>query len=144
RRVQGRLEGPNPAMIRATLYRQRITPLKVRKQSRWSGLIKSSGKRGIKPRDIAIATRQLATLLNAGIPLTTALDILAKGIAKAPLAELINTIQADIHSGLPLARALARHPRHFDRLFVSMVVAGEHSGTLDVLLARIADHKERS
>ncbi|MGB7756894.1 MAG: type II secretion system F family protein [Salinisphaera sp.] len=142
-RVKGQTEGPNEAMVRATLRRQNINPLRVRKQTKLFG-IGGKRKKKIKAGDIAILSRQLATMLGAGVPLVQSLDIVAKGASNPSLAELVHMIRDDIESGLPLAEALARHPRHFDELFVNLVAAGERSGTLEALLDKIATYKEKT
>ncbi|MDA3919281.1 MAG: type II secretion system F family protein [Salinisphaera sp.] len=141
--VKGRTDGPNEAMVRAMLRKQGINPIRVRKQTRLFGIGgKTKGK--VKAADIAILARQLATMLQAGVPLVQSLDIVAKGADNKALAKLVNTIRDDIESGLPLAEALAHHPRHFDDLFVNLVAAGERSGALESLLDKIATYKEKT
>lgn len=142
-RIKGQTEGPNEAMVRATLRRQNINPMRVRKQTKLFG-IGGPRKKKIKAGDIAILSRQLATMLGAGVPLVQSLDIVAKGASNPSLAALVNTIRDDIESGLPLAEALSRHPRYFDELFVNLVAAGERSGTLEALLDKIATYKEKT
>lgn len=142
-RVKGQTEGPNEAMVRTMLRRQSINPLRVRKQTKLFG-IGGQRKKKVRTADIAILSRQLATMLAAGVPLVASLDIVAKGASNPSLAELVHMIRDDIESGLPLAEALARHPRHFDELFVNLVAAGERSGTLEALLDKIATYKEKT
>lgn len=142
-RIKGRTDGPNEAMVRAVLRKQGINPVRVRKQTKLFG-IGGQRKARIKTGDIAVFARQLATMLQAGIPLVQSLDIIAKGADNKSMAELITDIRDDIESGLPLAEALARHPRHFDDLFANLVAAGERSGALDALLDKIATYKEKT
>ncbi|HET7313174.1 type II secretion system F family protein [Salinisphaera sp.] len=142
-RVKGQTEGPNEAMVRAMLRRQNINPLRVRKPTKLFG-IGGQRKKKVGASDIAILSRQLATMLAAGVPLVASLDIVAKGASNPSLTDLVRTIRDDIESGLPLAEALARHPRHFDELFVNLVAAGERSGALEALLDKIASYKEKT
>lgn len=142
-RVKGETEGPNEAMVRATLRRQRINPIRVRKQTRLFG-IGGKRKKRITAGDIAVLSRQLATMLAAGVPMVQSLDIVADGTSNPSLADLVRSVRDDIESGLPLADALAQHPRYFDDLFVNLVAAGEQSGTLETLLDKIATYKEKT
>lgn len=142
-RVKGQTQGPNEAMVRTVLRGQHIHPLRVRRQTRLFG-IGGKRKKKIRTGDIAILSRQLATMLAAGVPLVASLNIVAKGTSNPSLAELVHAIRDDIESGLPLAEALARHPRYFDELFVNLVAAGERSGTLEALLDKIAIYKEKT
>ena len=142
-RVKGRSDGPNEAMVRAMLRKQGINPIQVKKKSHLFGL-GGQRKAKIKPADIAILARQLATMLQAGVPLVQSLDIIAKGSDNKGLAQLVTAIRDDIEAGLPLADALARHPKYFDDLFVNLVAAGERSGALEALLDKIATYKEKT
>lgn len=101
-RIKGQTNGPNEAMVRTVLRRQSINPLRVRKQTKRFG-IGGKRKKKIRAGDIAILSRQLATILAAGVPLVASLDIVARGAPNPSLAELVNTIRNDIESGLPLA-----------------------------------------
>lgn len=142
-RVKGQSQGPNEAMIRAILRRQEIRPIRVRKKTALFGI---GGKRRsrVGTADIALFSRQLATMLAAGVPLVQSLDIVAKGANNPGLTTLVHALRDDIQDGLPLAEALARHPRHFDDLFVNLVSAGERSGALEALLDKIAAYKEKT
>jgi type IV pilus assembly protein PilC len=142
-RVKGRTEAANEAMVAATLRKQGIHPIRMRKQTRLFG-IGGARKKKVKAGDIALFARQLATLLQAGVPLVTSLEIIARGADNAALAALVTAIGRDITDGLPLAEALARHPKHFDDLFVNLVSAGERSGALEALLDKIAAYKEKT
>src|SRR5690606_12058299 len=107
-----------------------------------STLFKGSGK--VTPGDIAIFSRQIATMLTAGIPLVQAFDIVGGGHDNPAMQKLILGIRADLESGTALAEALGRHPLYFDDLFVNLVTAGEQAGALDTLLDKIATYKEKT
>jgi len=139
RRVKGQHEAANPAAVNANLRRQGIRPLKVRKRPQ--PLFTS--RRPIKPKDIAVATRQLATMIAAGIPIAQAFDILAKGHENPRMRDLLAAIRSDVESGTSLADAMKKHPVHFDELYRNLVAAGEQSGTLDALMEKIATYKEK-
>lgn len=138
---KGEIRATNPAMAKAQLRRQGIKPKNVKKKSK--PLFGSQGK-AIKPADIAIFTRQLATMLKAGVPLVQSFDIVAEGADKPRMQELVGNIRNDVASGSGLAPSLAKYPRLFDELFCSLVASGEDSGTLEVMLARVATYKEKT
>ena len=96
------------------------------------------GAAPIKAADVAIFTRHLATMMKAGVPLVQAFDIVTEGTDHQKMRELIITIRTDVASGMGLADALAKHPKCFDDLFCSLVASGENSGTLEVMLDRVA------
>ncbi|MCB1703193.1 MAG: type II secretion system F family protein, partial [Halioglobus sp.] len=102
------------------------------------------GGKPIKPADIAVFTRQMATMIKAGVPLVQSFEIVAEGSEKPKMRELINTIHNDVAAGGGLALSLAKHPRMFDDLFCSLVASGEDSGTLEVMLDRVATYKEKT
>lgn len=143
RDLKGCLSGPNAAMVRAMLRRQQIQPLRVHRQRRWLSRL-SQRQRRIKTADIALFSRQLATMIAADIDLTRALAIIAQGSTHPGLQQIIHALKADIESGRTLADALARHPRHFDELFVNLVAAGEYAGALQTLLERLATYQEQT
>lgn len=138
--LKGERSARNQTLVRAELRKQGITPSRVRKKPK--PLFGDSGK-SIRPRDIAVFTRQLATMLNAGIPLVQAFGIIASAAENPRLQKLINTIRIDVESGSTLAEALARHPAYFDELYVNLVASGESAGVLDHVLDNIATYKER-
>ena len=139
KKMKGEMEGSNVAFINAALRRQGINPTKVRKKTKPLFTI---GKK-VTPKDIAIFTRQLATMLDAGVPIAQAFEIVGKGHENPTMAELIMSIKADIESGTNLTTALSKHPVEFDELYTSLVQAGEHAGILDAILNKIADYKEK-
>ena len=141
RKSKGELTATSQAVARAQLRRQGIKPTSVRKKAK--PLFGGSGK-PIKPADIAIFTRQMATMMKAGVPLVQSFDIVADGIEKPKMKEMVTSIKNDVASGSGLAPSLAKFPRHFDDLFCSLVASGEQSGTLETMLDRVATYKEKT
>ena len=139
-KVKGKSLASDEAQVRAELRRQGVVPSKIRKQS--PGLFKGSAK--ITTGDIAIFSRQLATMLAAGIPLVQSFEIVGNGHENAAMQKLILSIKADVEGGSALAEALAKHPLYFDDLFVNLVEAGEQAGALETLLDKIATYKEKT
>jgi type IV pilus assembly protein PilC len=127
------------AAVRAELRKQGVVPVKIRKES---SLFKSGGK--VTPYDIAIFSRQLATMLTAGIPLVQAFEIVGVGHDNPAMQKLILGMKQDLESGTALAEALARHPLYFDDLYINLVTAGEQAGALDTLLDKVATYKEKT
>ena len=139
KKVKGRTIAANEAAVRAELRHQGVVPLKVRKQST---LFQKKGK--VRPADIAIFSRQLATMLAAGIPLVQAFEIVGNGHDNPAMQKLIMAIKQDVEGGSALAEAISKHPLHFDDLFVNLVEAGEQAGALETLLDKIATYKEKT
>lgn len=140
KRQKGEMRSASIALVRAELRRQGIAPTKVRKKPT---ALFSSRKNRITPKDIAVFSRQLATMLAAGVPLVQSFDIIAKGNEKPTMQSLLLSVKNDVESGSSLAEALARHPRYFDGLFCNLIHAGEQAGILETLLTKIALYKER-
>ncbi len=138
-RIKGKVVAANEAAVRANLRRQGLVPTRIRKQSQ---LFHKTQK--ITTADIAIFSRQLATMMSAGIPLVQAFDIVGSGHDNPSMQKLIMNIKADVEGGATLAEALARHPVYFDELFVNLVNAGEQSGALETLLDKVATYKEKT
>src|ERR1700716_2739010 len=138
-RVKGKSLAPDETALRAELRRQGIAPSRIRKQSQ---AFKGGGK--IKPEDIAVFSRQLATMLAAGIPMVQSFEIVGNGHDKPAMQKLILDIKADVEGGTSLHESLARHPLYFDDLFVNLVESGEQAGALETLLDKIATYKEKS
>ncbi len=138
-KLKGRSLAASEQALRADLRRQGVVPVKVSKQSK---LFQGGGK--VKPEDIAIFSRQLATMLAAGIPLVQSFEIVGNGHDKPSMQKLILDIKADIEGGTSLHEALAKHPLYFDDLFVNLVEAGEQAGALESLLDKIATYKEKT
>jgi type IV pilus assembly protein PilC len=141
RSTKGEIQAATQAMAKAQLRRQGIKPKSVRKKGK--PLFGGQGK-AIKAADIAIFTRQLATMLKAGVPLVQSFEIVADGVEKPRMKEMVLAIKNDVASGSGLAPSLAKYPRHFDELFCSLVGSGEDSGTLEVMLDRVATYKEKT
>ncbi|MEO7775421.1 MAG: type II secretion system F family protein [Steroidobacteraceae bacterium] len=137
--VKGKSLAPTEQALRADLRRQGVAPTKVRKQS---SAFKSGGK--VKPEDIAVFSRQLATMLAAGIPLVQAFEIVGNGHEKPSMQKLILDIKADVEGGTSLHEALGKRPLYFDDLYVNLVEAGEQAGALEGLLDKIATYKEKT
>lgn len=138
-KLRGEELGKNANLVKAELRRRGINPSAV-KEKRGS-LFGKAGK-PITPREIAIFSRQIATMLQAGVPLVQSFDIIGGGQSNPRFKELLTTIKADIEGGAALNEALAKHPVQFDELFVNLVRAGEGAGVLDTVLDTIATYKE--
>ena len=138
-RVKGKSLAPDETTLRSELRRQGVAPSKIRKQSAAPG---RGGK--VKPEDIAVFSRQLATMLAAGIPLVQAFEIVGNGNDKPAMQKLVLDIKADVEGGTSLHEALGKHPLHFDDLFVNLVEAGEQAGALESLLDKVATYKEKT
>jgi type IV pilus assembly protein PilC len=138
--VQGEVSGSTQALVKAQLLKQGIRPKTVRKKSKPL----FGGKRQIKPLDIAVFTRQMATMMKSGVPLVQSFDIVADGLDNESMKELIQHIRTDVAAGSGFAAALRKHPRYFDDLFCNLVESGEQSGALETLLDRIATYKEKT
>lgn len=139
-KMSGELAGQSPALVKAQLRKQGINPQKVRKKST---SIFSKGKR-IKPLDIALFTRQMATMLKAGVPLLQAFDIIGEGFDNPNMRKLVDEVKQEVAAGNSFAAALRKCPQYFDELYCNLVDAGEQAGALDTLLDRVATYKEKS
>jgi type IV pilus assembly protein PilC len=138
--VKGELSGQNPALVKAQLRKQGINPTKVRKKGMSLG---GSGKK-IKPLDIALFARQMATMMKAGVPLLQSFDIIADGVEKPAMRKLVDELKQHVAAGNSFAAALRTKPQYFDDLFCNLVDAGEQSGALENLLDRVATYKEKT
>ena len=141
RKVSGEMGGANIALIRAQLRRQGITPDKVKKKPK---PLLGERKKAIAPADVAVFTRQLATMMKAGVPLVQAFEIVADGLDNPSMKTLVMSIKVDVEGGTSFANALKRHPQQFDDLFCSLVDAGEQAGALETMLDRLATYKEKT
>ncbi|KAA1194478.1 type II secretion system F family protein [Pseudohalioglobus sediminis] len=142
RATKGEISAASSAMAKAQLRRQGISPRTVKKKAK--PLFGSGQGKAIKPADIAVFTRQMATMMKAGVPLVQSFEIVADGQDKPRMRQLVNDIKNDVAAGTGLAPSLAKHPRHFDELFCSLIASGEESGTLEVMLDRVATYKEKT
>ncbi len=139
KRVKGKMLAVSEAAVKADLRRQGVLAKKVRKEMQ----LFKSGKR-IVSEDIALFARQLATMLQAGIPMVQCFDIIGNGHDKPSMQKLVLAIKADVEAGTSLHEALGKHPLYFDDLFVNLVEAGEHAGALETLLDKVATYKEKT
>ncbi|PTB95405.1 type II secretion system protein F [Marinobacter sp. B9-2] len=137
---KGELTGSNLALVKAQLRKQGIIPDKVKKKPKPL----FGGSKKITPFDIAMLTRQLATMMKAGVPLVQSFDIVADGLENKGLQELVMSIRNDISSGTSFAGALRKHPKHFDNLYCNLVDSGEKAGALEAMLDRIATYLEKT
>ncbi|WP_019602705.1 type II secretion system F family protein [Teredinibacter turnerae] len=140
-KVTGEVASQSSTMAKAQLLKQGIRANAVRRKPkpRFGG-----GKKKIKPMDIALFTRQMATMMKAGVPLVQSFDIVAGGAENKALAELILSIKEDVAAGGGFAASLRKHPKYFDDLFCNLVESGEQSGALETMLDRIATYKEKT
>jgi type IV pilus assembly protein PilC len=134
--VRGEMRAASEALVNATLRRQGIVIGKVKKQKRRGG-----GSIGTK--DIALLTRQLATMMKAGVPLLQSFEIVGKGASNPAVAKLVFDIKTEVETGSSLAQAFRKYPLYFDQLFCNLVQAGEQAGILETLLDRLATYKEK-
>ena len=140
KKIKGKSLARDEATVRADLRRQGVVPTRIRKQRK--SMFSGGGK--ITTGDIALFSRQLATMLAAGIPLVQAFEIVGNGHENAAMQKLILAVKADVEGGSALAEALAKHPLYFDDLFVNLVEAGEQAGALESLLDKVATYKEKT
>lgn len=141
RRMKGEMAAANEAAVRSVLRGQGVAVLKVRKKSQ----LFSFGKgKAITPKDIAILSRQMATMMQAGVPLVQSLDIIGRGDANPKMQELVSAIKNEVESGTSLSEALSKHPKYFDDLYINLVEAGERSGALEALLDKVATYQEKT
>jgi len=139
KRIKGKMLAVSEAAVKADLRRQGVLAKKVRKEVQ---LFKSGKK--INSEDIALFARQLATMLQAGIPMVQCFDIIGNGHDKPSMQKLVLAVKSDVEAGTSLHEALAKHPLYFDDLFVNLVEAGEHAGALETLLDKVASYKEKT
>ena len=137
-RKKGETVGTSYMVVKAELRRQGISATSIRKRA-----AARRGRKSIGAKDIALFTRQLATMMTAGVPLVQAFEIIGRGHENPSMQDLILAIKSDVEGGTGLAESLAKHPLHFDDLVCSLVAAGEQSGTLETLLKKIATYKEK-
>ncbi len=136
KKIRGEMRAGGQAVVNATLRRQGINVTKVRKQ-------RLGGGKKVTEKDIALFTRQMATMMKAGVPLLQAFDIVGKGHANPRVTKLLMDIKADVETGSSLAAAFRKHPLYFDALYCNLVQAGEQAGILESLLDRLATYKEK-
>ena len=139
-KTNGELKGDNPTVLKTQLRRQGVVVTSFKKQAQPL----FGGSKKISPEDIAFFTRQMSTMLKAGVPLVQGLGMVAEGSNHKSLVELIKSLEEDVAAGTPFATALHKHPRYFDELYCSLIEAGEQSGSLESLMERVALYKEKA
>ena len=135
--VRGEIRAGGEAQVNASLRRQGILLTKLKKR-------RTSGGSSVKQKDIALFTRQLATMMKAGVPLLQSFDIVGRGATNPRLTKLLNDIRSDVETGTSLSAAFRKHPMHFDALYCNLVEAGEAAGILEALLDRLAIYQEKT
>jgi type IV pilus assembly protein PilC len=140
RKSRGELSAASSVLVKAHLRKQGIAAKNIKRKPKPL----FSSKKAIKPADIAIFTRQMATMLKAGVPLVQSFDIVAEGVENKTMQQLVVDIKNEVASGGGFAVACAKHPKYFDELFCSLIASGEQSGTLEVMLDRVASYKEKT
>ncbi|RYG14534.1 MAG: type II secretion system F family protein [Burkholderiales bacterium] len=137
KQVRGEIRAGGENQVQASLRRQGVLPTKIKKRRMRAG-------KSIKPKDIAIFTRQLATMMKAGVPLLQSFDIVGRGNANASVTKLLNDIRTDVETGTSLSSAFRKYPLYFDNLYCNLVEAGEAAGILEQLLDRLAVYMEKT
>jgi type IV pilus assembly protein PilC len=135
--IRGEMRAGGEAVVSASLRRQGVLVNKVKKR-------RTSGGSSVKPKDISVFTRQLATMMKAGVPLLQSFDIVARGSTNPRATKLLNDIRGDVETGTSLSQAFRKHPLHFDALYCNLVEAGESAGILESLLDRLATYQEKT
>ncbi len=138
---RGEIPGNSQALVKAQLRKQGVNPTKVKKKSKD---LFGPRKQAIKPGDIAVFTRQLATMMKAGIPLVQSFEIVGESLENPSMKDLVMQIRDDVSAGNNFADCIRKHPRYFDDLFCNLVDSGEASGALETMLERLATYKEKS
>ncbi len=141
-KIKGEMTAETSAVIKAQLRKQGISPIKVNKVAQ--PLFGGGKGKPVEVADVALFSRQIATMMKAGVPLVQSFDIIGRGNEKRSVQDLLMSVKADIESGQTMADSLRKHPKHFDDLFCDLVDAGEQSGSLEGMLDRIATYKEKS
>src|SRR3954467_7694242 len=137
KQVRGETRAAGENQVQAALRRQGVSPTKVKKRRMRSGA-------KIKPKDIAIFTRQLATMMKAGVPLLQSFDIVGRGNSNPSVTKLLNDVRTDVETGTSLSSAFRKYPLYFDNLYCNLVEAGEQAGILESLLDRLAIYMEKT
>ncbi|MCF7502195.1 type II secretion system F family protein [Pseudoalteromonas sp. L1] len=141
KKLEGELSGQSIALVKAQLRKQGITPSKVKRKQK---SLFSSRVQKITAKDIALITRQIATMLMAGVPLIQSIEMIGSGAKNKSVAKLMEGIGDEVKAGVPLSQALRKHPRYFDDLYCDLVASGEQSGALDKIFDRVALYKEKA
>lgn len=140
-KVEGEISGVSSALVKAQLIKQGVNAKTVKKKAK---PLFGSGGKAINPQDIAIFTRQMATMMKAGVPLVQSFEIVAEGLENKNLKDMVLNIREEVASGNSFAASLKKQPKYFDDLFCNLVESGEQSGALETMLDRVATYKEKS
>ena len=140
-KTKGEIQGSSQALVKAQLRKQGVSPTKVKRKAKD---LFGSRKQKIKPSNIAVFARQLATMMKSGIPLVQSFEIVGESLENPSMRELVGQIRDDVAAGNTFADCISKHPRYFDELFSNLADAGEQSGTLETMLDRLATYKEKS
>ncbi|MFU2511326.1 type II secretion system F family protein [Pseudoalteromonas sp. ASV78] len=141
KRLEGEMTGASIALVKAQLRKQGITPSKVKRKAKPLFGVRMQA---ITPKDIALVTRQIATMLMAGVPLIQSIEMIGTGATNKSVSKLMETVGDEVKAGGTLSNALRKHPRYFDDLYCDLVASGEQSGALDKIFDRVALYKEKS
>ncbi|RJG50049.1 type II secretion system F family protein [Motilimonas pumila] len=141
KKVSGETQGETANQVKAEMRRQGVNITKINKKT--ESALSQLGQ-GIKPMDIAVITRQIATMLSAGVPLVQCLQMIGKSNEKKSIRDLLSEVTAEVETGTPLSDSLKKHPKYFDDLYCDLVQAGEQSGALETIYDRIAIYKEKA
>jgi type IV pilus assembly protein PilC len=142
KKINGELSAKSMIDLKSQLRKQGITPSKVKKKAK--PLFGMGGDKAITPVDIAVISRQIATMLGAGVPLVQTIEMIGKGHSNGNMQKLLGEIANKLSSGIPLSDCLREHPRYFDALYCDLVASGEQSGSLETIYDRIATYKEKA
>jgi len=142
KKINGELSARNLIELKTQLRKQGITPSKVKKKAK--PLFGMGGDKPITPSDIAVISRQIATMLGAGVPLVQTIEMIGKGHSNGNMQKLLGEVAHKLSSGIPLSDCLREHPRQFDDLYCDLVASGEQSGSLETIYDRIATYKEKA
>ncbi len=140
-KTKGETPGSSQALVKAQLRKQGIMPSRIRRKPK---SLFGTKRSKIAPSDVAVFTRQLATMVKAGIPLVQSFEIVSESLENPSMRTLVGKVRDDVASGNSFADSIRKHPRYFDDLFCSLVDAGEQSGSLETMLDRLATYKEKS
>jgi len=144
KKTKGTITGVNPQAVKVELRKQGINAQKVTKKS--ESILSKLGSAGgkVTTGDVTLFTRQMATMMKAGVPLVQSFDIVADGLDNPKLRDLVKAVRTDVSAGNSFASAIRKHPEHFDELFCNLVDSGEQSGALETMLDRVATYKEKT
>ena len=142
KKVSGELSAASMLELKSQLRKQGVTPGRVKKKAK--PLFGLGGDKAITPADIAVFTRQVATMLGAGVPLVQTIEMIGKGHSNGNMQKLLGDIGIKLQSGIPLSECLREHPKYFDSLYCDLVQSGEQSGALETIYDRVATYKEKA